>query len=179
MCLERPDYIRVCASRQSNSWVYNDPMSNLITLATFCLFVSVIAQGGSCHANQTGPVNANSEMRTLLKTDTLPAGVWGGQHVRAEVTPGGAQFEFDCAHGAVAQAIMLDRNGNFDVAGKFATEHAGPVLRDEESNDRPVRYSGSVQDQEMTLTITDTNTKEVIGTFTLKRGSDGRLMKCR
>jgi len=154
-------------------------MSNLITLVTFCLLVSVIAQGGSCHANQTGSGNANSEMRTAIKTDKLPAGVWGGQHVRAEVNEAGAAFEFDCARGSIAQAIVLDSRGKFDLPGKFATEHAGPIMRDEESNDRGVRYSGSVQDQEMTLTITDTNTKEVIGTFTLKLGSEGRLMKCR
>jgi hypothetical protein len=118
-------------------------------------------------------------MKAPIKTDKLPAGVWGGQHVRAEVNDAGAALEFDCARGSIAQAIMLDGNGKFDVAGKFATEHAGPVQRDEESNDRPVRYSGSLKDQEMTLTITDTNTKEVIGTFTLKHGSEGRLMKCR
>jgi hypothetical protein len=159
--------------------MYNDHMTNLFTLATFCLFVSVIAQGGSCHANQTGSGNANSEMRTTIKTDKLPAGVWGGQHVRAEVSVAGAVFEFDCARGSISQAILLDGNGKFELGGKFATEHAGPVLRDEESNDRPVRYSGSVKDQEMTLTITDPNTKEVIGTFTLKHGSEGRLMKCR
>ena len=154
-------------------------MIRLITLATLCLFVSVIAQDRSCHARQTGSGNANSEMRSTLKNDKLPAGVWGGQHVRADVTEAGAAFEFDCAHGSIAQAIVLDGSGKFDLPGKFATEHAGPVLRDEESNDRGARYSGTVQDQEMTLTITDTNTKEVIGTFTLKRGSEGRLMKCR
>jgi len=179
MHLERADYIRVCASRQSKCWVYNDHMINLFSLATFCFFVSVVAQGGSCHTTQTGSGNANSEMRTAIKNDKLPAGVWGGQHVRAEVNEAGATFEFDCARGSIAQAIVLDGGGKFNLPGKFATEHAGPVLRDEESNDRGVRYSGTVQDQEMTLTITDTNTKEVIGTFTLKRGSEGRLMKCR
>ena len=178
MHLERADYIRVWASRQLKSWVYTDPMINLFTLAKFCLFVSVIAQGGSCHTTQTGSGNANTEMRTATRNDKVPAGVWGGQHVRAEVNETGATFEFDCARGSVAQAIVLDGSGKFDLPGKFASEHAGPVRDDEESNDRGVRYSGSVQDQQMTLTITDTKAKEVIGTFTLKHGSDGRLMKC-
>ena len=154
-------------------------MNNAVVLATVLLIVCVIAQGGSCRASNAGPRNANSEMKAPNKTDKLPAGVWGGQHVRAEVTEGGATFEFDCAHGAITQTIVLDGSGKFDIAGKFATEHAGPVQRDEESNDRGVRYSGSVKDQEMTLTITDTKSKEVFGTFTLKHGSEGRLMKCR
>jgi len=109
----------------------------------------------------------------------LPTGVWGGQHISAEVTEGGATFEFDCARGAITQAIVLDGSGKFDVPGKFATEHAGPVQRDQENNDRGVRYSGSVNGQEMTLTITDTNSKQVIGTFTLQHGGEGRLRKCR
>ena len=154
-------------------------MNIVVSLAAICLVGSVIAQGGSCRASNAGASNANSEMKAINKTDKLPAGVWGGQHVRAEVTEGGATFEFDCARGAITQAIVLDGSRKFDIPGKFATEHAGPVQRDEESNDRGVRYSGSVKDQEMTLTITDTTTKEVIGTFTLKHGSEGRLMKCR
>ena len=155
-------------------------MINLFTLAKFCLFVSVIAQGGSsCHTTQTGSGNDNTEMKTATRNDKLPAGVWGGQHVRAEVNEAGAAFEFDCARGSIAQAIVLDGRGKFDLPGKFATEHAGPVTRDEESNERGVRFSGTVQDQEMTLTITDTKSKEVLGTFTLKHGSEGRLMKCR
>ena len=182
MHLKRGDYTRVSESRQSKSWVYNGLMNSLFTLATICLLASAIAQGGSCGASkagQSGSSNANSKMRTATTNDRLPVGVWGGQHVRVEVTEGGAEFEFDCAHGAIAQAIMLDGNGRFDVLGKFAPEHAGPVRREEESIDRGVRYSGNVKDQEMTLTITDTTTKEVLGTFTLKHGSDGRLMKCR
>jgi len=94
-------------------------MPNLFTVATFCLFVSVIAQGGSCHASQTGSRNANSEMRTTIKNHKLPAGVWGGQHVRAEVNEAGAAFEFDCARGSIAQAIVLDGNGKFDLGGNL------------------------------------------------------------
>ncbi len=154
-------------------------MNIVVTLAAICLSACVVAQGGSCRASNAGPSNANSEMKAPNKTDKLPAGVWGGQHVRAEVTESGATFEFDCAHGAITEAILLDGGGKFDIAGKFATDRAGPAVRDQESSDRRVRYSGSVKDQEMTLTITDTSSKEVIGTFVLNHGSEGRLRKCR
>jgi hypothetical protein len=154
-------------------------MNNVFALATALLIASVIAQGGSCGANSAKPVNANSEMRTSTTNEQLPDGVWGGQHVRAEITESGVQFEFDCARGTIGKRLTLDAGGKFDVLGKFAIEHAGPSRDGEESNDRSVRYAGNVKDQEMTLTITDSNTKEEIGTFTLKRGSEGRLMKCR
>ena len=114
-----------------------------------------------------------------MTIDKPAKGIWGGEHVHAEVTDGGAQFEFDCANGAITKPIVLDSQGRFNLTGTFATEHAGPVRRDDDSNARSVRYSGEVKDEEMTLTITDPSTKEVLGTFTLKHGNEGRLMKCR
>ena len=163
--------------RQSKFGVYNRPVNQLITLAAISLMVTVLAQGDSCDMNGVNPKNSN--MKTTAAQDKLATGVWGGQHVRVEVSESGAQFEFDCAHGSISQSVKLDSNGKFDVAGKFAPEHAGPVLRDEESNERAVRYAGQVNQEQMTLTISDAATKEMIGTFELKHGSESRLMKCR
>jgi len=153
-------------------------MSKLIVLAMIGLIGIVIAQGGSCSAGNKSST-ANSETRTMAANNKVPTGVWGGQHIHAQITENGAELEFDCAHGSIPQAITLDSKGRFDVAGKFAAEHPGPVRRDEESNDRAVHYAGSVRAQEMTLTITDTASKEVIGTFSLRYGSEGRLVKCK
>lgn len=113
------------------------------------------------------------------KDQNLANGVWGGQHVRAEVTDNGVEIEFDCARGTIPKRIILNNSHQFDVTGTFAPEHAGPVRDDESSTGRPARYKGTVDQQELTLTISDPNTKEVIGTFTLKFGNEGRLMKCR
>src|SRR5262245_50492715 len=153
-------------------------MSKLIVLAMIALIGIVISQGGPCSAG-TKSSTANSETRTMAANNKVPTGVWGGQHIHAQITENGAELEFDCAHGSIPQAITLDSKGRFDVAGKFAAEHTGPVRRDEESNDRAVHYAGSVRAQEMTLTITDTASKEVIGTFSLRYGSEGRLVKCK
>jgi hypothetical protein len=57
-------------------------------------------------------------------------------------------------------------------------QHGGPI-RDDENNSRPVRYQGKVSDKEMELTVFDPKTKETIGTFALRFGNEGRLMKCR
>ncbi|HKQ53011.1 MAG TPA: hypothetical protein VJT74_11615 [Pyrinomonadaceae bacterium] len=113
------------------------------------------------------------------KSDRLAAGVWGGQHIRMEVTDGGAQLEYDCAHSTIDEAIVLDRQGRFEVKGKFTKERGGPVRRDRPPNSSPVRYSGQVEDQTLTLTITHDETGESFGDYTLTRGSEGRLMKCR
>ena len=138
-----------------------------------CL-LAILGDSGSCRTKE-GAVNK----APVENKDKLATGVWGGQHIRAEVTDSGADIEFDCAHGKIDQAIVLDGKGSFDVKGKFTTEHGGPTRRDEDGNDRLARYVGRVKDQELSLTITDAGTKETIGSFTLTHGSDGRIRKCR
>ncbi|HEY0377669.1 MAG TPA: hypothetical protein VGC87_12160 [Pyrinomonadaceae bacterium] len=112
------------------------------------------------------------------KKDRLAEGVWGGQHIRMEVTADGAELDYDCAHSTIDQPIVLDRQGRFEVKGKFTREHGGPVRNNETPNSTPVRYNGQVEDQTMTLTITHDETGEDFGSYTLTEGSQGRLMKC-
>jgi len=96
-----------------------------------------------------------------------------------EVTDSGAEIEYDCAHSTVDEPIVLDSEGNFEVKGKYLRQHGGPIRKDEESNGSIVRYTGHAKGRELSLTITNPEKKETIGTFTLTQGSDGRVMKCR
>jgi hypothetical protein len=145
-------------------------MKLAIVFLTLAMFV---ANGPSCNSSGN-----NLNGRAKPQGQALAAGIWGGQHVHADVSERGAEIEFDCAQGSIAQKIVLDGSGRFDVEGSFTTQHAGPVREDANSS-RPVRYQGSVSDKEMELTVSDPKTKETIGTFALRFGSEGRLMKCR
>ena len=107
----------------------------------------------------------------------VAGGAWGGEHIVLQVSEKGADVEFDCAHGLVSQPITLDKHGDFDVAGTFTPEHGGPVRRDEKTASASARYSGHVDGDTMSLTIT--LGKERIGIYTLMRGSRPRLTKCR
>lgn len=111
--------------------------------------------------------------------ERLEKGGWGGEHVRLVVTDGGAQVEHDCAHSTITKPIVLDKDGRFDVPADFVVERGGPIRRDQPPAVRPARYAGRVEGDTMTLTVTLTDTGEDAGTFTLTRGSSGRLMKCR
>lgn len=156
-----------------------------INLILFFVAVSLafttLEQSGSCHNREENMSKAPSEKSAtpIEKSDGLAAGVWGGEHIRLEVTGGGAQVTYDCAHSTIDQPIVPDGDGNFKVEGKFTREHGGPVRRDEEIKSRPARYTGRVRDKVMTLTVTLTDTDEAAGTFTLTQGSEGRIMKCR
>jgi hypothetical protein len=152
-------------------------MNNLV-IPLACVLGIMVAQGGACRSESAKVANANSNVAASLAPDKLKTGVWGGEHIRAEISEAGAHFEFDCANGKVGKAIMLDGQGRFDVTGTFSAEHGGPVQRDETDNTRPVRYAGIVKDNEMTLTITASDTKKEIGSYTLNHGNDVRLRKC-
>jgi hypothetical protein len=101
---------------------------------------------------------------------------WAGEHIILKVSEKGADVEFDCAHGQVTQPITLDKHGDFDVAGTFTPEHGGPVRRDENPASASARYSGHVDGDTMSLTVS--LGKEKVGTYALVRGSRPRLTKC-
>jgi hypothetical protein len=149
---------------------------NLVfSLVAAALLFAVAGQSGSCGNREAAAGKASA----ALKGERLASGVWGGEHVRLEVNDGGAAVEFDCANGSIDQPVVLDGEGRFNVKGRYAAEHGGPVRRDENDNARPARYAGQVKGDTLTLSVTVGDSKESVGPFTLTRGSEGRVMKCR
>ncbi len=145
-----------------------------LSFVTVSLLFSTLGQGGSCRSEGAKRSNAPG----VKNDDRLAAGVWGGQHIRMEVTDDGAQLDYDCAHGTIDQPIILDRQGRFEATGTFTREHGGAARDDESPKSSPVRYAGQVEDQTMTLTIKREETGEDFGAYTLTQGSAGRVMKC-
>jgi hypothetical protein len=111
--------------------------------------------------------------------DDLPAGVWGGKHISLEVTKTGGSLEYDCAHGTIDEKIILDGKGQFRVSGTHVEEHGGPTRQSEKSGGYPVVYTGQVRDGKMKLSILRKDNKKVVGTFTLVRGQEPFIVKCR
>lgn len=98
-------------------------------------------------------------------------------HIGLEVSDSGARVTYDCAHGTIDQPMTLNSTSQFDVTGSFVRERGGP-LRKGEAGGEPVRYTGRIQDDTMTVTVTLTDSKENIGTFTLTYGATPRIRKC-
>ena len=113
------------------------------------------------------------------KDARAPDDTWGGEHIRVVVREGGADVEYDCARGTMDAPLDPDDAGRFDVAGKHVREGPGPIRVGKARPSRPVRYTGKVSGRTMTLTVTLTDTAQEVGTFTLTRGTEGRLRKCR
>ena len=105
-------------------------------------------------------------------------GDWGGEHVRMELEEAGGTLEYDCAHGTIDPGWMLTDDGEFTGTGEHVIEHGGPIQEGEVLPARPASYDGTVDGDLMSLTVTLSDSAQVIGTFLLQRDSDGNLFRC-
>jgi hypothetical protein len=148
-----------------------------IMLIVFAAPLVLTFLAGNCDAQKRSTVGQSS--LTNSNMEDARTGTWGGDHISLEVTAEGGQVEYDCAHGTIDQKIVPGARGRFDLRGTHVREHGGPVRRDETPNSHPARFVGEIKGDTMTLTVTESDTKEVVGTFTLVYGQRPHLMKCR
>jgi len=122
------------------------------------------------------------------KMKRLQTGDWGGNHIRLHVTDGGAEIEYDCAHGRINGPLTLDSRGRFSWRGEHNPERPGPTRADDTGSGQSVSYTGwvkgntmslTVRRMTMNLTVRSTGANDFIGTFALTRGGGGRVFKCR
>ena len=151
-----------------------------IALAALQLFALLPAA-----ADGKAPVLRSKMAQGVKKTvrrrapDTLMPGMWGGRHIRFEVTENGANIEYDCAHGTVEGKIGVDSQGRFNVYGTHYEERGGPVRLGQEAKGYRVRLNGRVGGSLLKLTVTRAGTRRVVGTFTLARDREPEVFKCR
>lgn len=107
----------------------------------------------------------------------IPAGVWGGQHINIEIGAKSATVEYDCAHGVIEGPLVVDASGRFNLRGTHTPERGGPVRSDETPRSLPATYVGSISGDKMTLTLKLADVEDE--TFTLQKGKQGELFKCK
>lgn len=107
----------------------------------------------------------------------IPVGNWGGEHISMKVTAQSATIEYDCATGVIQGPLVVDRKGNFNLRGTHRREHGGPIRADETPQDHPATYTGSIRGHTMTLSLKVSGVE--VETFTLVKGKEGELFKCR
>ncbi|HEY4477122.1 MAG TPA: hypothetical protein VJB56_00670 [Candidatus Paceibacterota bacterium] len=120
----------------------------------------------------------NSTCENQDKASTI-SGSWGGEHLGMVVESTGAALDYDCAIGKIDEAIIPDKNGNFEVHGTHSPAHGGPSYVGEPPLPKyPAVYRGWTNGSKMTLTVTRTDTNTNIGTFTLNLGKSPMLFRC-
>lgn len=112
------------------------------------------------------------------RSGRLSSGVWGGDHIQLKVSKRRATVEFDCAHGITTTPLSVGAGGRFAWSGTYIIERPGPTRGDDPSAAQKVSYSGTIHGDTMELTVTLTEPTEEIGTYSLKRGALGNVVKC-
>ena len=107
----------------------------------------------------------------------IPTGVWGGEHISLEVGAKSASIEYDCAHGMIEGPLTVDASGRFSLRGTHTPERGGPIRADEQPRSEPANYVGSISGNKMTLTLKLEGSEDE--TFTLEKGKQGDLFKCK
>ena len=107
----------------------------------------------------------------------IPTGVWGGEHINIEVGSKSASIEYDCAHGVIEGPLVVDAGGRFNLRGTHTPERGGPIRADEQPHSLPAKYAGSISGDKMTLTLKLEGFDDE--TFTLEKGKQGELFKCK
>ena len=121
--------------------------------------------------------SASPRPSTATASNRLPRGTWGGLHVNLEISDNETSLEFDCAHGAITEPILLDSDGHFEVRGSYTREGPGPV-REGARNQSNAIYSGVVKGGTMTLSIRLEGASDSILDVSLAEGKSGKLHKC-
>jgi hypothetical protein len=106
----------------------------------------------------------------------VPAGVWGGEHIRMEVDGAGAEIEFDCARGRILQPLALDAKGRFRVKGTYKADTPAPMRAGDDSGANAI-YSGTLEGDKLRLEVSVSGV-EGTKSFSLEHGQQGRLAKC-
>ena len=111
------------------------------------------------------------------KMRSISTGNWGGQHINMKVGAKSATIEYDCATGVIKGPLVIDSGGNFKLRGTHRMQRGGPTRADETPNDQPATYTGSIKGNTMTLKLKISDSDEE--TFTLEKGREGELFRCK
>ena len=141
-----------------------------VVLIIACVGLSCVGQLKGSRPAQSGPA---------APTKAVPNGVWGGEHIRMEITDSGAEIEFDCARGNTSQRLELDDKGRFKVQGIYMAETPAPAAVDGGLTASRVKatYTGTLSGSSLRLEVFIEG-QDMPRTFDLVQGDQGHLAKC-
>lgn len=104
-------------------------------------------------------------------------GAWGGPHIGITFEGGLANVEFDCASGTIDGEVYPGKDGEFTAKGTIRTGTGGPVRVGQIFKSQRASYSGRVEKDVMTLTVT-LEDGSAASPFTLTQGAQPQLTRC-
>ena len=144
----------------------------------FVAAVLIIASVGLACAGQM-KLSRPAQSSPTSPAKAVPNGVWGGDHIRMDVSDSGADIEFDCARGSISQPLELDAQGRFKLQGTYKAETPAPAAAGGGSTGSGVTatYTGVLNGSSLRLEVSIEG-QETPRTFDLLQGDQGHLAKC-
>ena len=101
-------------------------------------------------------------------------GTWGGDNAGLIVNLDDVHVHIGCTLGDAKGPVQTDLKGHFEATGTYNVD-AYPVNRGIE---HPAKFSGDVAGDTMTLTVTLTDTGQVLGPVNLTYGKQPQMGPC-
>ena len=102
------------------------------------------------------------------------AGTWGGENAGLIAEDTVAHVHIACTLGNARGPIRLDSYGRFEATGTYNVD-AYPVDR---GIVHPARFSGELDGQVLTLSVTLTDTGQQLGPVKLTKGKEPKMGQC-
>ena len=117
-------------------------------------------------------------LAVACSSPTAPAvlGSWGGQEASLVLTSSGGTLSYACGAGTIDSAWTLSGAGQFVASGQHF--FGGGPVPPQGHPPHPARYSGQVQGDVLTLTVTLSDLNQTFGPFHLVRGGPTVVEQC-
>lgn len=128
--------------------------------------------------------SANSQtIVTLMPTEQNHVGLgkWGGAGISLTAAETRTHLEFNCALGVINEPLVLDHDGNFEIAGIYVFAIGGPRTKDSpKPKQYPAVFQGLADRFQMVLTVTVTLSESTrrYGPFSLELGRRAEFDRC-
>jgi hypothetical protein len=123
-------------------------------------------------------VLSSAQVQRHQRASVIGDGLWGGEHFRMTVSDNKASFELDCANGEIHGPLRLNKNGAFTVEGTLTKQGPGPIRIGREPRATPVRFTGRIKGNTMTIALMNLDTQKSEGSYVLTKGREVRLHRC-
>ncbi len=109
-------------------------------------------------------------------TSPTATGTWGGREASAVLTVSGGTVSYPCGTSTIDSAWSINPAGQFSAIGQYF--FGGGPVPPQGGTPHPARYSGQLQGDSLTLTLTLTDLNQTLGPFHMVRGGPPVVQLC-
>ena len=102
---------------------------------------------------------------------------WGGEGIILTTGKTSASLDFGCGRASVSGGLRTNRRGKFSVDGMYFPSSG--IRTTVAARSIAIRVEGQISGKRMTVKVTNTESREVMGNYVLEKGKQVRLSRCQ